>query len=138
MGADPPGSEAGERGKLVGVWKGYAVMGSGENPNQGPAKLELTFDEKSIKGIEIKGNQQVDHGQGDFTLDLTANPRVMDGTQTAANGRARTYLGIYTLEGDTLKWCVSPQKTRPTTFETKKGQFLMILKRDKAAVPPAK
>jgi hypothetical protein len=41
------------------------------------------------------------------------------------------FIGIYTLEADLLKWCVSPQKVRPQTFETKKGQFLLILKRQK-------
>ena len=43
------------------------------------------------------------------------------------------YVGIYTHEGDTLKWCVSPQQARPQTFETKKGQFLLILKRQSGA-----
>lgn len=125
----PPPADAAERAKFVGVWAGYAVNGKGENPDAGPAKLELTITETTITGIEIKNGVRVDHGQGEFTLDLTADPRHLDGRQTNARGRARNYVGIYTLEGNTLKWCVSPQKERPTTFETKKGQFLLILKR---------
>jgi hypothetical protein len=58
-------------------------------------------------------------------------PGRLDAAQANERGRKRAYVGIYTLEGDTLKWCVSPQKTRPETFETKKGQFLLILKRDR-------
>ena len=59
------------------------------------------------------------------------NPRVLDASQTNARGRKDGWVGIYSLEGDTLKWCVS-KKTRPATFETVKGQFLLILKRVKA------
>jgi uncharacterized protein (TIGR03067 family) len=121
--------EARERARLAGVWKGFAVEGTGENPDRGPVKLELTFTEKTIHGIQIKKNGRMDHGTGNFYLDLNANPRQLDGKQVNERGRARAYIGIYTLEGDTLKWCVSPRKVRPTTFETKKGQFLLILKR---------
>lgn len=123
--------DAQERAKLVGVWKGFAVEGKGETPDRGPVKLELTFTEKTIHGIEIKQGRRVDHGTGDFFLDLDASPPHLDGKQVNERGRTRSYVGIYALEGDTLKWCVSPKKIRPTTFETMKGQFLLILKRDK-------
>ncbi len=123
--------EAQERAKLVGVWKGFAVEGRGERPDQGPVKLELTFTEKTIHGIEIKRGKRIDHGTGDSFLDLDASPPRLDGKQVNERGRTRTYIGIYTLEGDTLKWCVSPRRIRPTTFETMKGQFLLILKREK-------
>jgi uncharacterized protein (TIGR03067 family) len=44
----------------------------------------------------------------------------------------KTYLGIYTLGGDTLKWCVStPGNARPTEFATKGSQFMLVLKRQK-------
>ena len=126
----PAASEPDARKQLIGIWRGYAVEGKGETPDRGPAKLQLTITEKSIHGIEIKAGERVDHGEGAFTLDLAADPKVLDASQTGERGRARAYLGIYKLEGDTLKWCVSPQKKRPATFETGKGQFLMILKRD--------
>jgi len=71
----------------------------------------------------------VDHGEGEFTLDLSQSPKHLDAWKTNERGRKQNYVGIYTLEGDTLKWCVSPQKVRPQTLETKKGQFLLILKR---------
>jgi uncharacterized protein (TIGR03067 family) len=131
--AAPATGDAAERAKLVGTWRGYVVDGTGEKSDRGPVKLVLTIDRTTIRGIELKGTDTIDHGTGDFTLDLAADPRQMDGTQMGERGRARTYLGIYMLEGQTLRWCVSPQKTRPTTFETKKGQFLLILQRDKAA-----
>ena len=47
----------------------------------------------------------------------------------------KNYMGIYKLEGDTLKWCSGNDKarTRPTEFKTNigTGHFLMILTRKK-------
>jgi uncharacterized protein (TIGR03067 family) len=128
-GAKAP-SEAQERARFVGVWKGFTVEGKGENPDRGPVKLELIIKERTMRGIEIKGPDRIDHGEGEYTLQLDANPRHLDAAKTLPRGRKQAYIGIYTLEGDTLKWCVSPQKVRPTSFETKKGQFLLILKRE--------
>lgn len=123
--------DADARKAMVGTWRGFAVEGKGERPDRGPVKLELTITEKSIKGIQIKPDGNIDHGEGEFTFDLGADPKVLDATKTSDRRKA-SYVGIYLLEGDTLKWCVSPQKTRPRTFETSKGQFLLILKRDPA------
>jgi uncharacterized protein (TIGR03067 family) len=120
-----------ERKEFVGVWKGFTVEGRGENPDRGPVKLELRIAEKTMKGLEFKGTNTVDHGEGEFALDLRQSPKHLDAWQTNERGRKVSYVGIYTLERDTLKWCVSPQKARPETFETKKGQFLLILKRQK-------
>ncbi|MCY2954419.1 MAG: TIGR03067 domain-containing protein [Planctomycetota bacterium] len=124
-------SEAAERSKLVGVWKGFTVEGKGENPDRGPVKLEITITEKTMHGIQIQDDKRIDHGEGQFTLDLSADPFQLDAAQSLQGGRKRAYIGIYQLDGDVLKWCVSPQKVRPTTFETKKGQFLLILKRER-------
>ena len=122
-------TELGERQKFVGTWKGFTVEGRGENPDRGPVKLELRITGKVMKGLEFKGTNVVDHGEGEFTLDLSQSPKYLDAWKTNERGRKQNYVGIYTIEGDTLKWCVSPQKVRPQTLETKKGQFLLILKR---------
>lgn len=129
-GETAPADDAAERKKLAGFWKGFAVEGKGEKPDQGPVKLELTISEKTIKGIEKKGEGQIDHGEGSYTFDLTGTPRVLDAAKTNERGRKEEWVGIYELDGDTLKWCVG-RKTRPATFETFKGQFLLILKRTK-------
>lgn len=117
------------RKDLAGVWNGFAVEGKGEKPDQGPAKLKLTFSEQTIHGIEYKGETPVDHGAGEYLLDLKAAPLQLDGVKTNTRGRKDTWLGIYKLEGDKLYWCVA-KRERPETFETVKGQFLMILKRE--------
>jgi len=117
------------RRQLVGLWKGFAVEGRGERPDRGPVKLELTITEKTIKGIELKGQGSINHGEGAHTFNLKESPCWLDATKTNERGRKEEYLGIYLLEGDTLKWCVSRGKQRPTEFLTAKGSFLVILKR---------
>ena len=123
--------DAQQRKLLSGTWKGYAVAGKGENPDTGPVKLELAITEKKIHGVSFQNDERVDQGEGEYTLNLSAAPRTLDGAKLRLNGRKDEWLGIYTLEGDTLKWCVG-RRERPTTFETFKGQFLLILKREQA------
>jgi|GEM_PF-755524 len=117
------------RKQLVGVWKGFAVEGRGERPDRGPVKLEVTITGTAIKGIELKGEGAINHGEGAHTLNLKEKPGWLDATKTNERGRKEEYLGIYSLEGDTLKWCVSRGKQRPAEFLTAKGSFLVILKR---------
>lgn len=120
-----------ERAKLVGAWVGYAVAGKGEKPNEGPVKLELIITKDSIKGFGLKGKERIDYGIGTYTLKLDTMPFQMDGDKKLDNpNRKEIHLGIYQLDGDTLKWCVA-RKKRPTEFETGNGAFLLILKRQK-------
>ncbi|HMC89453.1 MAG TPA: TIGR03067 domain-containing protein [Gemmataceae bacterium] len=60
-------------------------------------------------------------GKGTFKLDATKKPRTID-AETTVGGRKLTLLGIYELDGDTLKICFAPPgKPRPTNFTSKKG-----------------
>ncbi len=120
--------EAQERTRLSGVWLGYTVMGRGEKPDEGPVKIQLTISPQTIQGKQFDGKELIDHGEGTYSLDLTKNPPVLDATKVRGRGNKDTWLGIYRLEGDTLKWCVR-KNTRPDDFETKDKAFLLILKR---------
>jgi uncharacterized protein (TIGR03067 family) len=122
-------AEQSAREKLVGVWTGYAVDGKGERPDQGPVKLELAISKEFIKAKQFKGKQVLDLGEGSYEIRLDMTPKHLDGDKKLDNpNRKETWIGIYEIEGDTLKWCVG-RKTRPTEFETTKGAFLLILKR---------
>lgn len=119
------------RDKLVGTWNGFAVEGKGEKPDQGAVKLELTITKDLIKAKQFRDKMVTDLGEGTFVLGLDKKPQHMDGDKKLANpNRKEVWLGIYELDGDTLKWCVG-RRARPTEFETKPGQFLLILKRKK-------
>lgn len=127
-GSDP--TPADETKKLAGIWKGYVVDGRGEKPNQGPVKLEITVKNDTIIAVQ-EGSK--DLGEGTFTLRLMTDAKQIDAVRSKNPGKGQTFLGIYSLDGDTFKWCVStPKKDRPTDFVTKAGQFLLILKRGKS------
>jgi uncharacterized protein (TIGR03067 family) len=111
--------DAEARKKLAGTWKGRV--------DDGATGHVLTITTSGIRGTK-DGKQ--DLGAGSFKLDLTTKPWRMDATRTKGPQKGRTYLGIYSLDGDTFKWCVSmPGSERPTELGTKDGQFLLILKR---------
>ncbi|MBI5383501.1 MAG: TIGR03067 domain-containing protein [Verrucomicrobia bacterium] len=119
--------DAAARKKIVGTWRGFAVEGAGEKPDQGPVKLEVTITETEISAIK---DGKEDMGAGAYKLGLAQSPQGLEGTRTRGLGPKGPYLGIFKLEGDTLKWCVAnPRYPRPTEFKTVKGQFLLILKR---------
>jgi uncharacterized protein (TIGR03067 family) len=116
--------DAKARKELVGVWKGQV--------DEGATGHVLTFTTATITGTK-DGRQSL--GAGSFKLDLSADPPRMDATRTKGGKKGEKYLGIYSLDGDTLKWCVGlPGGKRPTELATKEGQFLLILKREP---PPA-
>jgi len=116
--------------KLDGVWRGFTVEGKGENPDRGPVHLELTIQGDHVDAKRLDG-QRLPMTEGKLQI-VPGTPMQMDGTETSAGGRTRTFLGICELTGDTLKWCVAtPRHDRPTEFETKRPQFLLILKRQK-------
>ncbi len=113
--------DAEARKKLVGTWKGRVENGATGH------KLTITTD--LIKG---RKDEKRDLGEGTFKLDLTKKPWRMDAAHSKGRRKGQTYLGIYSLEGDTLKWCVStPGKERPTEFTSKGSNFLLVLKRQK-------
>jgi uncharacterized protein (TIGR03067 family) len=60
-------------------------------------------------------------GKGAFKLDASRKPKTIDAT-TTAGGRSLTLLGVYELDGDSLKLCFAPPgKPRPSDFTSKKG-----------------
>ena len=121
-----------EMKKFEGVWEGYAVEGKGEKPNSGPVHLRLTITGNKITAVDL-GNNNKDMGNGTYKLDPTKATKEIDATGIVLPGkRERNFVGIYSLDGDTLKWCVNNrQPERPTEFRTVGGKYLLILKRTK-------
>jgi uncharacterized protein (TIGR03067 family) len=105
--------------KLGGTWKGGVVGGA-----QGHA---LTFSGKAVAGKQGKN----DLGGGFLTLDTSKTPWTLDAKGTKGGHKGKDRLGILTIEGDSLKWCVSLGATRPTKFETGSGNFCLSLKKQK-------
>jgi uncharacterized protein (TIGR03067 family) len=69
-----------------------------------------------------------------FTIDPTQSPKTIDYLLTEGRNKGKTQLGIYEIDGDTLKYCVAAVGLdRPTAFETKEGSgwSLVVWKREK-------
>lgn len=125
-----PGDEAGDRKLLQGAWEGYIAEPRTERP--GPVRFsEINIGPERIRGVQRDGK---DMGEGTYRLGTAGGVRTIDSVGTSGEPRGHTFLGIYELKGDTLRWCVAnPGKPRPTEFATQigSGQFLMILTRKK-------
>lgn len=110
----------GAEAKLAGVWEGHRLAGGMDKPTDGPA-ITLTFEGENVKSSAA--------GSGTFRLDTSKKPIEMNGVKP---GGKTIYLGILKTSGEQLVWCVGdPGKPRPTTFETKAGQWCIVVSRKK-------
>jgi uncharacterized protein (TIGR03067 family) len=129
-GAGDAGKNAGKEDhkRLLGTWKLVERIIDGKKVDQ---KGTWTFSGNQI----LYGPDAAVHAV--FKLDATKRPRTLDFDHVAKDGKILDMvLGIYELEGDTLKLCVSiPGKSdvRPRTFESKEGSghTLTVLQRVK-------
>ena len=134
VGAEKSGSRSASENSsdldLNGVWRGFVVEGRGEQPNHGTVQLELKIKGKHIKATRLDG-QRGSLGEGSYTIN-TARYYLMDATEIRSHGTPRSYQGIVAFGPDLMKWCVStPGNPRPSGFETRGQQFLLILKRQR-------
>jgi uncharacterized protein (TIGR03067 family) len=120
-----------EMAQLEGEWS----MVSGEA--NGAAMPEATV--KTGKRLAKDGETTISLGgrvyfKAKFNIDPTKKPKAIDYTMTEGPTKGKTHLGIYDLDGDTLKFCfAAPGKDRPTEFTAKEGsqQTMSVWKRDK-------
>ena len=76
-----------------------------------------------------------------ITIDPTKKPKTIDYLMTEGFTKGKTQLGIYELDGDTLKSCFAgPGDERPTDFTSKSGDHrtLSVWKRQKETAPQPK
>jgi uncharacterized protein (TIGR03067 family) len=69
-----------------------------------------------------------------FTIDPNKKPKTIDYAMTEGTTKGKTHLGIYEIDGDTVKFCfAAPGKDRPTEFSSKEGSeyTLSVWKREK-------
>jgi uncharacterized protein (TIGR03067 family) len=135
VGADSPKEEAKKvQEKLQGTWKAVSVERRGES-KEDEEDHHLIFDGSKFR---IKRGDQT-MVQGTFKLDASKKPKTIDMKITEdENGKhkGQTALGIFALDGETLKWCVAEPGTteRPKDFSAPADTKLMCitLKREKA------
>ena len=120
-----------EIGKFQGTWTFESSEAGGKALPAGELKgLILTFegDKHTVK----KGDEVIQVGTQ--KLDSSKSPKTIDVTMTERVNKGAVMLGIYEIDGDTLKVCFDPQgKKRPTEFKSAPGSanFVNVHKRVK-------
>jgi uncharacterized protein (TIGR03067 family) len=108
-----------EMSRLEGTW----TMVSGE---RGGMKMDNMM-VKSGKRVVKDGETTVTFGEmlwmkAKFSVNPTKSPKTIDYTLLSGEDKGKQQLGIYELDGDTLKICyASPGADRPTLFTTSAG-----------------
>ena len=72
--------------------------------------------------------------QATFTVDPTKNPKTIDYQVTDGPTKGKKHLGIYSFDGDMVKYCfAAPDEERPADFNSKPGErrTLSVWKRAK-------
>ena len=120
---------------LQGAWSMASGTANGESMPEGLRKQM----KRICKGDETTATMG---GQvflrAKITLDPTKTPKTIDYVMTEGFTKGKTQLGIYEIDGDTLKSCfAAPGADRPTDFSSKAGdnRTFSIWKRDKPATP---
>jgi uncharacterized protein (TIGR03067 family) len=120
-----------EIAKFQGVWRQIGYERDGVR--------DLIDDEKDWEPrTTFKGNTFVVRNadgsipiQGTFKIDLTQKPKAIDFTDTHGADAGKTFLAIYSLEGDKLIFCAATEgQDRPTEFKTKMGEVLRTNQRE--------
>ena len=120
-----------EMASLEGEWS----MVSGEaNGMAMPAEYVTTGKRTAKDGeVTISIGGQV-YFKAKFTIDSTKKPKTIDYEMTEGPTKGKKQLGIYEIDGDTVKFCfAAPDKDRPTDFTSKvdSQRTLSVWKKDK-------
>ena len=117
--------------KFQGTWTFESSETGGEKLPAGELKaLILTFE--GLKHTVKKGDDVIQVGTQ--KLDPSKSPKTIDVTMTEGLNKGAVMLGIYEIDGDTLKVCFDPEgKKRPTEFKSPAGSetFVNVHKRVK-------
>lgn len=119
-----------EYAKLEGSWRVVTLEVDGTKLPKEMIKAARLV----VKGREFTMKDPVATYKGTLVLDPAKQPKTIDMKFTEGPEKGHTSLGIYELDGDNWKLCLTiTAKERPTEFATKakSGQGLELLKREK-------
>jgi len=109
-----------DKQRILGVW-------AGGMPGE-PGTIELTITPSKIVGRNPRNGKSL--GEGTYEIDSTK--KTIDAHVINGPFGGKTYLGLYSLEGNTLKWVSNGgRKKRPVDIVHRpdRDQFLMVLER---------
>ena len=110
--------------RLEGVWRFALVEVDGKKQPEVPFATNKMIITKDGSYIVIQAPRVT---RGTLKLDSAKTPKHYDVTIATGRLKGLTFLGIYELEGDTLKVCFPLQsKDRPTVLASKPGSGLLV------------
>jgi uncharacterized protein (TIGR03067 family) len=130
LGADPEAVKK-DMAQLEGEWSMVSGQRDGQSLPDSLVKGSKRVAKAGETTVTIDGRTFL---QAKFTIDPTQKPKAIDYTLTDGPNKGKTQLGIYELDGETVKFCFAmPGKERPTDFTAKEGsgRTLSVWKRDK-------
>jgi uncharacterized protein (TIGR03067 family) len=114
--------------KLQGTWRIESSIWNGAEEPEIAKTVTIHFQGESFIVVDRDGNRQEEK----IKLMPEQNPKAIDCTSKAGG---RTAPGIYSLEGDTFKWCSSGGsiRIRPASFSSQPGSkhSLLVLRRSR-------
>lgn len=122
--------------RLQGTWK----IESWEEGGKAVAAADLKKRELFFGGnVFVFRREGKVHQAGLAKLDPAADPRTIDLNVREGEAKGDSLLGIYSLDGDTLKLCIQPGEERPESFkpDAKSGAIVVVAKKPKPAVEEA-
>lgn len=129
LGADDKGDAKKELAKLDGTWQAQSMEVDG-NKNDDAKSFSVT-----IKDGKYSAKMGSDvYNEGKLTIDPTKKPKTLDVMPSKGDNEGKTMQGIYELDGDTLKICLSqPDGDRPKEFASTagSGRLNVVYKRQK-------
>jgi uncharacterized protein (TIGR03067 family) len=119
-----------EYARFEGSWQVVSLeIGGMKMPEKGLKDARLV-----IKGKEFTMKDKIAAYRGTFSIDISKKPKTIDMKFTEGPEKGNNSYGIYELDGDNFKLCLTiTGKNRPTEFaaKPKSGHGLEVLKREK-------
>ena len=115
--------------EIQGDWKqiGYERDGVKEPLDEKGWEPRVTFSGNTFVVTLADGSVPI---KGTCKLDPTQQPKSMDLTDTFGADEGKTFLAIYSLEGDRLVFCAADEgQDRPSSFKTMPGCVLRVNQR---------
>ena len=119
-----------EMEKFQGTWRQIAHERGGvaDPPDEQGWEPRVTFTGDTFVVTLTDGSTAI---KGTFKLDPTRQPKAVDWTDTFGPDAGKTFLAIYSLEGDRLVFCAASEgQERPTEFRAGPGQDLRVCLRE--------
>ena len=120
-----------EMKKLEGTWATVSIEAAGQKVTDEDKIKTRKLTMKGEKYTLKVGDETV---QGTIDINPTKKPKTIDVKPDSGSNKGKTLLGIYELDGDSLKICLAlPGRDRPTAFATaaENGQQVVVYKREK-------